>query len=172
MGWMALLKPGGAQLSPQALFVGAHDPEGRMKLLPAAASGSSALLRAVYVPDDLLDAAASTFTTQYGSVLSVVNGSWWEAAQVYRRWALAEAAWTRSGSLKDRVAAGTLPQWVVDAPVWTRANMDCGSVNGTACVINHAGLCCANKMRDLQKLLSAGGAAGEPPVPLGMHWCV
>ena len=90
MGWLALLAAASAEGShpAQALYIGAHDPEGRMKLLPAAASGSSALLRHVAIPDDLQDSVAGNWSTQYSTVLSIVNGSWYEAAQIYKTWAL------------------------------------------------------------------------------------
>jgi hypothetical protein len=160
MGWMALLAAATDGHSAQALYLGAHDPGGRMKLLPAAASGSHALLRAVHAPDNLIDSAAGNWSLEYPIVMAVVDGSWYEAAQIYKRWVIPNAAWTRGGTLEARVAAGELPQWVVDVPVWTRANMDCGtpSPRDANCTIDHAGLCCANKMIALQKLLSAGGA--------------
>ena len=168
MGWLALLAAASAEGShpAQALYIGAHDPEGRMKLLPAAASGSSALLRHVAIPDDLQDSVAGNWSTQYSTVLSIVNGSWYEAAQIYKTWALTHAAWTRAGSLQRRVSAGELPQWVLDVPLWARANMDCSSAESSdICNITSAGLCCAKKMLVLQKLLSAEGNVPRPSPP-------
>jgi hypothetical protein len=145
-----------------------------MKLLPASAGGSSAVLRAVHAPDNFNDATAGNWTVAYGTVLSVVNttGGWFEVAQIYKRWVLQNAAWTRAGTLQTRVASGDLPQWVLDVPFWVRANMDCGQDSSSPpkhmpqCNVVNAGLCCAKLMITFQKLLSAGG----PPVPLGMHW--
>ena len=162
MGWMALLAAASSTAGhgAQALYVGAHDPDGRAKLMPAAASGHAALLRVLHAPDSLRDGGATNWTLPYPTVLAVVDGGWWPAAQVYREWSLAHAAWTRNGPLSSRIAQGTVPGWVATTPAWTRGNMDC--------LGNLTHIRCAELMLEMQRLLGPGDDG--KPLQLGMHW--
>ena len=127
MGWMALLAASnrGVGCNAQALYVGAHDTDGRVKLMPAAASGNTALLRVLHAPDSLRNGSATNWTVPYPTLLAVVDGSWWEASQIYREWSIAHATWTRNGPLASRIAQGAVPSWVEQTSVWTRGNEDC-----------------------------------------------
>ena len=136
MGWMALLAAANssAGYGPQALYVGAHDPVGRVKLMPAAAGGETALLRVLHAPDSLRNGSATNWSVPYPTVLAVVDGSWWDAAQIYREWSLAHGVWARNGPLSSRIEQGMVPDWVASTSVWTRGNEDCLGVCVCVCV--------------------------------------
>ena len=129
MGWRALTLAAANTTgeTPTSLYLAAHDPTGRLKMLVSTAALASstnkgALLRVIHVPDSLLDSDPSNFTVPYPTVFAVTEGDWWDAAQIYRDWALAHAHWTSSGPLQAQVKNGMLPQWIVEAPFSTRAN--------------------------------------------------
>ena len=171
MGWMALLAAATHTSPAQAVYVGAHDPAGRIKLLPGSASTATgtAKLRVLHAPSSFLDSNVSTFRVPYPTVLAVVDGGWWDAAQIYRDWSLAHANWTRHGSLEQRVASGLLPAWAVEAPFWTRANGNCGMPP----TYNNSAIQCIDQMIDLQRILSTMGTtpgSTNVTLPLGMHW--
>ena len=63
------------------------------------------------------------------------NGPPWLTGSYHpRRWALAEAKWTRAGNLSTRAARPGYPHWLLRAPLWTKGGPDgncggCGSDN-------------------------------------------
>ena len=52
------------------LYVGAHDPAGRLKMLPVGCLGSSAGLRAIHFPQSFNDASTDNFTIPYDIVVA------------------------------------------------------------------------------------------------------
>ena len=159
MGWMALLAaplPTAPHTTPQALYVGAHDPHGRLKMMPASGGpAKTALLRVLHVPDTLEGRRPSNWTVPT-TVLAVTNGSWWEAAQIYRHWAINNALWTHAGSIRQRQTAGQIPDWITRVPFFARGNFNCTRVPA------YGPVACADEMQRLKTLL--GG------VELGLHW--
>ena len=127
------------------LYVGSHDPQGRLKMLPVQClEGRNAGLRAIHFPQTFNDASTSSFTIPYPVVVAAFSGDHWDAAQIYRSWALEHAHWTRKGKLSAR---GDVPRWVLDAPVWLRLkpgkhdapNSTYGLVDGVRQVLGGAG---------------------------------
>ena len=56
-------------------------------------------------------------------VIETFAGDWWDASQIYRKWALAEASsWTRAGPLAARAKRGAhgVAQWLIDTPLWAQ----------------------------------------------------
>jgi hypothetical protein len=157
MGWMALLAaPHSAHDTPQALYVGAHDPHGRLKMMPASGGpAGTALLRVLHVPDTLDSRQPSNWTVP-PTMLAVVNGSWCEASQIYREWAINNALWTRKGTIRQRQAAGRIPDWITRVPFFAQGNFNCTRVPA------YGPVKCADEMQRLRMLL--GG------VELGLHW--
>jgi hypothetical protein len=51
-------------------------------------------------------------------VLAGFSGDWWDAAMVYRGWALDNAVWARRGNLTSRAAEPGYPLWLLETPVW------------------------------------------------------
>jgi hypothetical protein len=158
MGWMALLAAPlpPAHAIPQALYVGVHDPHGRLRMMPASGGpAGTALLRVLHVPDTLEGRQPSNWTVPT-TVLAVTNGSWWEASQIYREWAINNAVWTQKGTIGQRQAAGQIPDWITRVPFFAQGNFNCTRVPA------YGPVACADEMQRLRTLL--GG------VELGLHW--
>lgn len=50
-----------------------------------------------------------------------ILSSRWDAAMIYRAWALSDAVWTKAGNLTQRVATdSSYPSWLLQAPLWTQ----------------------------------------------------
>ena len=115
MSWAAWLS------DDVGLYMGIHDPESRLKMMPVGpqrvSDGLSGNLRAVHVPESFDDSSTDSFTLPYEVVLQAFRGGWWEAAQIYREWVLNEAAWTRKGNLSERA---DVPAWLLRSPLWIR----------------------------------------------------
>jgi hypothetical protein len=124
------------------LYVGVHDPASRLKMMPAVAapdynkdlgSGPYAALRAVHVPDSFDDSSTANFTIPYEVVVASFRGGWWDAAQLYRNWALLNARWTRKGNLTTRT---DIPSWLLRAPLWLRLSGNNPESTSTMAEIN------------------------------------
>jgi hypothetical protein len=66
---------------------------------------------------DHSDSDVAFWCRRYPVVVAAFNGTWWDAAQIYRTWVLKEAGWTKKGSLSTRT---DVPEWVIRAPLWIR----------------------------------------------------
>jgi hypothetical protein len=137
MSWVAWFSKANTTLLGRAtstrgdvgLYVGSHDPHSRLKLMPAAVTlasseaSASCCLRAVHVPDSFADASTDSYVVPYPVVVAAVRGGTWEAAQIYRQWALdprSGAPWSRRGNLSTRAQQHLAPAWLLRAPVWIR----------------------------------------------------
>ena len=49
-------------------------------------------------------------------VVSAFENDWWDAAQIYRTWALASADWTKQGTMAQRM--DKIPSWAFDLTTW------------------------------------------------------
>ena len=141
MDWAATwtAKPGGSSGSraPLGLYLGAHDPHSRLKLLTATGSrrgseadpaghppGTGGGLRYYHLPDDLIDTAVGGFVLPYSVRLQAfVGGDWFDAAMIRRSWALSSASWLRQGNLTARAASEPdYPHWLLTSPFWANCN--------------------------------------------------
>ena len=86
MGWRALTLapvPGDASSVQMSLYLAAHDPVGRLKMMPSTAAltlaasqqTQGALLRVVSVPDSLLNSNPSNFSLPHPVVLATTTGA-------------------------------------------------------------------------------------------------
>lgn len=155
MAYMAWLSSRAGTPGAVGLYVGAHDPWSRLKFMPAAClplgatSFTNAGLRAVHLPTSFNDASTAAFEIPYPVVVAAFKGGWWDAAQMYRTWALQGAHWTRKGKLSAR---SDIPRWLLQTPVWLRLS----SVDPTA----NATFALVDGVRDV-----LGGVQN-----LGLHW--
>lgn len=110
--------------------------------------------RWLHLPNNLLDNSTSElWSMQYDVVLAGYEGDWWDAAMIYRRWALENAVWTRQGNLTVRAQSADYPSWLLKAPLWTESSPQPGHVG------NPDGAFASNA--ELVKILGA---------PIGCHW--
>lgn len=73
-----------------------------------------------------------TFSNTYSVAVGVISGVspergrplWYEAAIIYRGWALAEAQWTKKGPIRTTTAA-KLPSWYRSNSVWINSHWAC-----------------------------------------------
>ena len=141
MDWAATwtAKPGGGSGSraPLGLYLGAHDPDSRLKLLTATGSrrgseadpaghapGTGGGLRYYHLPDDLIDTAVGGFVLPYSVRLQgFAGGDWFDAAMIRRSWAQSSASWLRQGNLTARAASEPgYPHWLLTSPFWANCN--------------------------------------------------
>jgi hypothetical protein len=109
---------------PLGLYVGAHAPQANMMMLLMQASYVSepagqqhAGLRWLHVPTNLLDSHSEFWSIPYDVVLAGFDGDWYDAAMIYRAWALDAAVWTQQGNLSVRSQAEDYPHWLLEAPL-------------------------------------------------------
>ncbi|PRP78269.1 hypothetical protein PROFUN_13900 [Planoprotostelium fungivorum] len=68
------------------------------------------------------------YSSPWRTALGVHSGDWWDASQIYRRWALSEADWTKKGRVVDRT---DIPNWHKEATLWFNTGWDSGVLNST-----------------------------------------
>jgi hypothetical protein len=109
----------------------------------------------VHVPDTFNDASTDSFTIPYEVVLQAFHGGWWDAAQIYREWALNNATWARKGNLTTRT---DVPAWLLRTPLWIRLSGNDPALNSTFELVD-----------GIRELL---GADGSNVTDIGLHWCL
>ncbi len=72
-------------------------------------------LKLAYIPENCLTPGVD-FDSPYPIVLGAYQGDWWDAAQMYREWAL-QQKWCARGPLVTRA---DIPRWVKETDVWIR----------------------------------------------------
>ena len=100
-----------------------------------ALAGEPAGVKWLHLNENLLDSAGAEYTLPYPVVLESFAGTWFDASQIYREWALAEAAWTRAGPLSARAkltGANSVAQWLLDTPLWAQGGGSGPSAAGFA----------------------------------------
>ena len=162
-----------AYYSPlSSLYLGAHDPKGRVKTLEAmvvAGSPSTGLFRLGYFPSAMGSTAVSTYNPGFLTAIGLIQPAadsqqtdtgvdWYDAAQVYRTWAIKSAEWTQQGSLEQR---NRPPAWFVGTPLWFNTGWQpvdvFNTTQGDPDVV-------VEEMRTIRQLF--------PTVPLALHWLV
>jgi len=93
---------------------------------------------------------------RYKVVVAAVRGGWWEASQIYREWALAEAVWTRKGNLSTRADNGDMPAWLLRAPLWLKLDGNDPKSEETFAIVD-----------GFRELLGGDGSA---VTDIGLHW--
>lgn len=97
-----------------ALYVGTHDPKANHKVYSAHADEKGLTYKCGNWPG-LPEKSGETYELPYEAVIGVVDGGYYEAAQVYRDWALT-APWSKAGKVSER----PIPQWLKDNDLWLR----------------------------------------------------
>ncbi len=126
----------------QGLYFADHDGQGNRKLLTwtayseKAGAGSAYSEKAYYekvhadadllmfsiehpVPDWGSDKPPNEYRSPGDLVLGPFPGDWYDAARIYRKWALT-APWCAKGPIYERA---DYPKWFLEAPYWTFGNL-------------------------------------------------
>eukprot|EP00039_Didymoeca_costata_P028357 m.20794 g.20794 ORF g.20794 m.20794 type:complete len:125 (+) comp6952_c0_seq2:61-435(+) len=116
MSFTGILRNTNNSNSSLGLYIGAHDPLGRMKMIHnARTAANTAGLRLVSLLEqhNTSDSAHIPYTIHW----EAFDGGWWDAAQIYRQWVLEEAVWTQAGNLTVRPRAQQV-NWTSTVPLW------------------------------------------------------
>jgi hypothetical protein len=120
------------------LYAAAHDPLSRLQLALTSGeyvqpdgSGGGASLHWWHIPDDPLATLtpASPWLMPYEVVLEGYeslpgyHSPWYDAAQIYRDWAIANASWTRRGDIQTRLSNQKFPDYLTTTPVLIESNV-------------------------------------------------
>jgi len=104
----------------ESVYVAAHDPKGENKHFHCdAGAGYSSFHVEATPPGAGTPLNAQPYTVDYGVTLAIFRGDWWDASQIYRRWALPNVPWTRSGPLASRT---DVPKWMFNITTWVNSH--------------------------------------------------
>ena len=117
MQYMASYGPVSPDNSIFGVYVGAHDPKASSKGLGCQVSSSGKYanfeIQAI-VPN--AGEGGMNYEQTWPIVVSAFENDWWDAAQIYRTWALASADWTKQGTMAQRM--DKIPSWAFDLTTW------------------------------------------------------
>jgi len=133
MQFMAFLRDGAG------LYLGAHDGLARTKQLHVSAQQDAEF--ATWAEN--MGVPGASVGAPFPVVIAAFRGDWWEAARIYRRWALTQV-WTRKGPLVQRKDVN--PRFK-NLGLW---------------------FCLSGKPEDVRPILLE--AAERLPFPIGVHW--
>eukprot|EP00947_MAST-08B_sp_MAST-8B-sp1_P003937 g3937.t1 len=114
--YFAVHDPAGSFKHVQSTLLGGYTPETRLTSFAVTASppDTGRPLVKTAATKDGKPAYVYQYRVPYGTMLSVFDGGWWEAASMYRRWAIPNAVWTSQGPL----AARPPPAWALNLTTW------------------------------------------------------
>lgn len=141
------------------IYLGLHDPTGRTKGMKLNQEGPPNHLpfSVTHYPTDM-GRENSTLQIDYDIAIGVYRGDWYDAAQIYREWAVDDASWTT-----DPIAERTdVPSWFRDICLWWTTGFDESVPWGTNDTPDET---------EVQESVSFIRKLHERfPVPTGVHW--
>eukprot|EP00466_Bigelowiella_natans_P008547 jgi/Bigna1/75549/fgenesh1_pg.35_\ len=117
MQFMAILSSNKSN-NGYGVYVAAHDAKGESKNFGCNVDGTMASFQISAIPPDA-GVRSFEYTHPWPVVLAVFEGSWWDAAEIYRNWAVSEADWTRQGPMHER---SDIPQWLFNVTTWVNSH--------------------------------------------------
>ncbi len=136
---------GAGTASGKGLYVAHHDPYGSTKDIAVQSDPSLRSVRFVYThPAPDMGRPGNGFALSGEAVWQVLRGDWYDAARIYRAWAMAQARWWPELG----------PEGRADTPLWMRE----------LCVWAQAGGAPANCVPAVSAMAKRLG------VPTGYHW--
>ena len=97
------------------LYVAAHDASSHLQL--AMSTGNwpgGASLHWYHIPSNpLAPLGEQPWEMNYEVILQGFEGDWYDAAQIYREWALGSAKWTRKGDVATRLRNKQFPEYLL-----------------------------------------------------------
>jgi len=100
------------------LYIGTHDPLANHKVYRVTAD-EEAVSHVCENWPALPETSGGEYLLPYEAAIGIVDGSWYEAAQLYRKWALT-APWSRAGKVSER----SIPQWLKETDLWLRVEFE------------------------------------------------
>ncbi|MCI5778963.1 MAG: DUF6259 domain-containing protein [Lentisphaeria bacterium] len=76
----------------------------------------------VHLPDNMKCPPPQRWTVPYPVELQAFSGDWYDAAQIYREWAVKQD-WCSRGTMTRR-AAGDIPKWFLDVTMWLHVSVN------------------------------------------------
>ena len=108
----------------QGVYFAEEDPEAcskKIEFLP----GSDGDTLTFQITHPVLNYAAPELVKEYSSpgdiVIGPFDGDWYDACQIYRRWAAKSAPWCKNGPIATNE---DFPKWLADASYWTISYAD------------------------------------------------
>lgn len=118
MQYMAAFGPSGSNYSN--VYVAALDVDASSKHFRCSSNGNQAVYSISATPPGAgLPMAGRVYTNEYPIVVSLFDGDWWDAASIYRKWALGEASWTKQGPMSER---SDVPSWLYGLTTWVNSH--------------------------------------------------
>lgn len=141
------------------LYLGLHDPTGRAKGMDLDQEGPPDRLpfQVDHYPEDM-GRGNSTLQIDYDIAMGVYGGDWYDAAQIYRDWAVDDATWTTE-PIAER---SDVPSWFRDICLWWTPGFDESVPWGTRDDPDD------DEMEDTVSLIRE--LHERFPVPTGVHW--
>lgn len=145
----------GRAVQTSALYMSALDPVGEAKNLDYSSAqvspSTGSFLRIKTFPENAgvaipVNASwTAPFSIAVGAVAGVNAGIgrplWYEAAAIYKKWALSAARWTQEGPLSAR--KDKFPSWYTENSVWINTHWQCHDIFNEVFFIFYALLSCA-----------------------------
>lgn len=97
--------------APSGLYIASNDTESLAKGSSFEFEGNTTTYNKVYILP--VDRANTSFKSSYQTILGAFQGDWYDAAQIYREWAL-QQSWTKN----NRLHSGKMNPWLPDTDLW------------------------------------------------------
>ena len=96
---------------PSGLYIATNDKHHMAKGAYIEFEGNLTTYKKVYMLP--VDAANSSFSSSYQTILGAFQGDWYDAAQIYREWAL-QQEWNKN----NRLHSGKMNPWLPETDIW------------------------------------------------------
>ena len=96
---------------PSGLYIASNDTESMAKGSYFEFEGNTTTYKMVYMLP--MDEKNSSFKSSYQTILGAFQGNWYDAAQIYREWAL-QQEWAK----KNRLHSGKMNPWLPETDIW------------------------------------------------------
>ena len=96
---------------PSGLYIASNDTESMAKGSSFEFEGNTTTYKMVYILP--MDEKNSSFKSSYQTILGAFQGNWYDAAQIYREWAL-QQEWTKN----NRLHSGKMNPWLPETDLW------------------------------------------------------
>ncbi len=96
---------------PSGLYISSNDTNYLTKDFYVEFEDNTTTYKMVYVLP--IDATNTSFSSSYQTILGAFHGDWYDAAQIYRGWAL-QQEWTKN----SRLHSGKMNKWLPETDIW------------------------------------------------------